>query len=59
MKQYIFVVNKPKQLDSKEIIIDATGMLDAFNQAKELKLKEMKESKSKIDLKLKGTIYSH
>ncbi|WP_226037433.1 hypothetical protein [Aquibacillus saliphilus] len=58
MKQYIFVVNKPKQPDPKEIRIDATGMLDAFNQAKELHLKAMNETKSKIDIKFKGTVYS-
>lgn len=57
MKQYIFHLNAP--MEPQEVKIEATGMFDALNQAKELQLKTMEESSSKVDMQFKGTIYSH
>ncbi|WP_186580269.1 hypothetical protein [Aquibacillus kalidii] len=55
MKQYIFLLNNVT--DTKEVKIEADGMLDALSQAKELVKKVMKETSEKIDIKFKGTVY--
>ncbi|WP_171038050.1 hypothetical protein [Aquibacillus sediminis] len=56
MKQYIFHLNK--SVESKEIKIIASGMLDAFTQVKDLKKKLMQETSDNVDIQFKGTIYS-
>ncbi|MDL4840206.1 hypothetical protein [Aquibacillus rhizosphaerae] len=55
MNQYIFLLREP--VGPKEVMIEATGMLDAFNQAKELLSKTMRETSSQIEIQFKGIVY--
>lgn len=55
MKDYIFVLGDP--LESEEIIIEASGMMDAFKKAKDVQKKKSIEEISKVNLIFKGIIY--
>lgn len=55
MTQYIFVIDKP--VDSTEVKVEATGMMDAFNQVKEIYKKIMRDTSSINNIRLKGVLY--
>ncbi|MDC3417468.1 hypothetical protein [Aquibacillus salsiterrae] len=55
MTQYIFVVDK--LVDSTEIKVEATGMMDAFHKIKEIRNKIMEETSSIINIRFKGVLY--
>ncbi|MBA9027341.1 MULTISPECIES: hypothetical protein [Bacillaceae] len=55
MKDYIFILDN--QIEAEEIIIEASGMMDAFMKAKELQRKRKIDKKSNVNLLFKGISY--
>ncbi|MEC1525327.1 hypothetical protein P9D43_25345 [Neobacillus niacini] len=56
MKEYIFLLEEP--LGNKEIKIIASGMTEAFRKAKEFQKNIVRETKSKVNMILKGVRYT-
>ncbi|MBT2734881.1 hypothetical protein QF028_002630 [Neobacillus sp. B4I6] len=56
MKEYIFLLEEP--VDTKEIKILASGMMDAFKKAKEFRKNIVQDTKLKVNMILKGVRYT-
>ncbi|MCM3116506.1 hypothetical protein M3610_14480 [Neobacillus sp. MER 74] len=56
MKEYIFLLEEP--VGTREIKILASGMMDAFKKAKEFQKNIVHETKSKVNMMLKGVRYT-
>lgn len=58
MKQFIFLIYQNNNKDAQEVIIEATGMLDALKKIRLYKSKLEAETFSRVEIQFKGIAYS-